>query len=61
MSEEKDIIQELFNGLGIFEGDEGNKYEGEWLNADSSGVEFFLKKIVQFLWENLQEMKDKVT
>ena len=32
------------NGLGIFQGDDGNTYEGEWLNDERSGVGIFYYK-----------------
>ena len=32
------------NGLGIFQGDDGNNYEGEWLNDERSGVGIFYYK-----------------
>lgn len=32
------------NGLGIFQGDDGNTYEGEWLNDERSGVGIYYNK-----------------
>ena len=39
-----EIQNGFLNGLGIFQGDDGNNYEGEWLNDVRSGVGIFYYK-----------------
>ena len=39
-----EIQNGLLNGLGIFQGDDGNKYEGEYLNDERNGVGIYYYK-----------------